>query len=94
MKKKEHQSKVKRNYNGGKTRKKVEQIGRMQKKKTNRNNKSNMQTSSWKKKARTKEKKKKRDKKSLERFKGYEVVEKLFDYFNIFNDCSPQNRQH
>ncbi len=25
----------------------------------------------------------------LERFKGYEVVEKLFDYFNIFNDCSP-----
>ncbi len=34
--------------------------------------------------------KKKRDQKEvLERFKGYEVVEKLFDYFNIFNDCSP-----
>ncbi len=34
-------------------------------------------------------KRKKRPKEVLERFKGYEVVEKLFDYFNIFNDCSP-----
>ncbi|WNV99811.1 hypothetical protein RSD73_02505 [Mycoplasmopsis bovis] len=33
--------------------------------------------------------KKETKKEVLERFKGYEVVEKLFDYFNIFNDCSP-----
>ncbi|AME11387.1 IS1634AM Transposase [Mycoplasma mycoides subsp. mycoides] len=55
---------------------------------------------SWtKEQARTKldeifKEKKETKKEVLERFKGYEVVEKLFDYFNIFNDCSPPNRQH
>ncbi|WP_215489713.1 IS1634-like element IS1634 family transposase [Mycoplasma mycoides] len=50
---------------------------------------------SWtKEQARTKldeifKEKKETKKEVLERFKGYEVVEKLFDYFNIFNDCSP-----
>ncbi len=51
---------------------------------------------SWiKEQARTKldeilKEKKETKKEVLERFKGYEVVEKLFDYFNIFNSLINQ----
>ncbi len=98
MKKRKHKARVKKGNLSMEWRPetKVERLGRRNKTIRDRTIiKAIMQTSMLKKEqARTKleRKEKKRPKRSFRKVKGYKS-EKLFDYFNIFNDA-PQNRQH